>query len=223
MGSFVKWFDTTGINISRGEFFSLCHAHSGMKTVLTLLTMLACLTLAPAARAQVALDHKSAVALLGSGTYILLMRHTQTEAGTGDPPHFKLGDCSTQRNLNGEGREQARAWGRWFQQYQIRLSEIRSSAWCRCEETARLAFANSGARITLWPALNSFFDAPSRRELQTAQVFQELASYRGQHSLMLVTHQVNITALTGVVPAMGEIVVTRYSGGRLLVLGRIAL
>lgn len=142
---------------------------------------------------------------LRSGGHVLLMRHAQTEPGIGDPPGFSLADCKTQRNLSDEGRAQAIRTGETFRNRGIALSEVRTSAWCRCIDTARLAFGNA----TVWAALNSFFEAPERKDAQTAEVRAGMRNVKPPRNLMLVTHQVNITALTGEPVASGEIVVVK--------------
>lgn len=157
---------------------------------------------------------------LRTGGYVLLMRHAQTEAGVGDPPGFTLGDCRTQRNLSPEGKAQARRTGEAFRARGITLNEVRTSAWCRCLDTATLAFDNA----VVWPALNSFFDAPERKNVQTEQVKAFIGSVRPPANVMLVTHQVNITALTGEAVSSGEIFVVRSPaapGGEVTVVGRL--
>lgn len=157
---------------------------------------------------------------LRAGGYVLLMRHAQTVAGTGDPPGFSLDECSTQRNLSDEGRAHARRTGEAFRARGITLAEVRSSAWCRCIDTANLAFGRS----TVWPALNSLFDAPERKERQTAEVLAYVRGTRAPRNLMLVTHQANIAALTGYGASSGEIIVARAPvkpGEPLAVVGRL--
>jgi broad specificity phosphatase PhoE len=157
-------------------------------------------------------------ALLRQGGNVLLMRHAQTVPGIGDPPNFKLGDCSTQRNLNEVGREQSRRVAAAFQRENIAPDDVRSSAWCRCVDTADLAFG----RHTVWSPINSFFQRDGR-EPQTLEVLQALKTFKAPRNLVLVTHQVNISALTGSFVAMGEILLTRpgqLTDGRLRVLAR---
>lgn len=157
---------------------------------------------------------------LRAGGYVLLMRHAQTVPGTGDPPGFSLDDCKTQRNLSAAGREQARRTGEAFRVRGIAVSEVRSSAWCRCVDTARLAFGEAA----VWPALNSFFDAPERKEAQTAAVQSLMRRVKAPRNLVLVTHQVNITALTGESILSGEIFVVGPAvkpDGRLAVVGKL--
>ena len=155
-------------------------------------------------------------ARLREGGNVVLMRHARTEPGVGDPPDFRLGECATQRNLSAEGREQARRIGEAFQREAIRLDEVRSSAWCRCVDTAQLAFG----RQVVWPPINSFFGSAPAREAQTREVLAAARALRAPTNWMLVTHQVNITALTGEYLAMGEVFVTRPEGERLRVLAR---
>ena len=92
----------------------------------------------------------AAVAALREGGAVLAMRHALAP-GTFDPPGFTLGNCATQRNLSDEGRAQARRAGQWFERQGLKPARVRASPWCRCTETARLAF---GATET-WPALGS--------------------------------------------------------------------
>jgi len=137
---------------------------------------------------------------------IVLFRHG-TAPGVGDPANFKLDDCATQRNLNEQGRAEARKLGEQFRARKIQVGSVLSSQWCRTRETARLAF---GSRVSDEPAFNSFFRlSPQDREAQTAQARAVLARWRGPGALVVVTHQVNIQALTGVGAASAEGVVVR--------------
>lgn len=157
---------------------------------------------------------------LRNGGYVLLMRHAATEPGIGDPPQFKPGDCKTQRNLSAAGREQAAESGQRLKDAGISVSTVLSSRWCRCLDTATIAFGFA----TPDPALDSFFgDRSAQNEQQTAAVRARIQSFRGPGNLVLVTHQVNITALTGEFPGEGEIFVVRTSTqGSLQLTGRIA-
>ena len=140
---------------------------------------------------------------LRSGGKIVILRHASTELGLGDPPGFRLDDCATQRNLSEAGRTEARRIGAAFVLRAIPVARVLSSRWCRCVETARLAFG----RVEPWASLDSFFDDRSRESQQTRAVRALIAEPLTGGNLILVTHQVNITALTGIAPAMGEMVV----------------
>ncbi|MEO7855196.1 MAG: histidine phosphatase family protein, partial [Rubrivivax sp.] len=77
-------------------------------------------------------------ALVQPGT-VVVFRHANAP-GIGDPAAFKLGDCSTQRNLDDDGRAQAVRIGEQFRQRDIAVGAVFSSQWCRTRETAALAF-----------------------------------------------------------------------------------
>jgi phosphohistidine phosphatase SixA len=157
---------------------------------------------------------------LRSGGLIVMIRHAQTEPGLGDPPNFKLGDCSTQRNLSAAGRDDARRLGEAVRRERVRVAEVRSSEWCRCRETAELAFG----RYAPWPPLNSFFGDRGSEPVQTQEILALGARVPRRANIVLVTHQVNITAVSGLSPAAGEMVILKPAGaGQLEVVGRIRL
>jgi hypothetical protein len=139
---------------------------------------------------------------------VLVMRHAQTDPGIGDPPGFVLHRCATQRNLSAEGRAQARAFGARLALLGLRPTAIRSSRWCRCLHTGDEISAGLGAgapKTEPWPALDSFFEDRTREPAQTALLHERLAALPAASGFELwVTHQVNITALTGGFAAMGQ-------------------
>jgi phosphohistidine phosphatase SixA len=149
---------------------------------------------------------------------ILLMRHA-TAPGTGDPEGFRIGDCATQRNLSNEGRAQARATGAAIREAGLAITHVLTSQWCRCRDTAQLM---SLGPVEEWPSLNSFFEDRTTANAQTAQTLARLSALPAGARPILVTHQVNISALTGVVPGSGEIIVAELRNGALTVTGRIA-
>jgi phosphohistidine phosphatase SixA len=181
-------------------------------------SFLAALALAASAAGQgTVLDPAWALLQDSRRATVVLMRHAQAP-GSGDPPGFQLGDCSTQRNLDDAGRAQARRIGEAFRSRGVKVSAVRHSMWCRTRETAELAFPGL-ARAD--GHFNSFFEDHAREPAQTAAALATLLKWRGPGVMVVVTHQVNITALTGVVPASGEGVVLRAKGKELELLGRI--
>jgi phosphohistidine phosphatase SixA len=150
--------------------------------------------------------------------HIVLFRHANAP-GVGDPPQFRLGDCSTQRNLDETGRAQARRIGGQFRQRQIPVRQVLTSQWCRTRETAQLAFP--GQTVQDEPAFNSFFGDASASPAQTAAARARLMAWKGPGVLVVVTHQVNISALTGTFSASGEGIVVRPGRDGLDVLGRV--
>lgn len=173
--------------------------------------LLALLAVAPARGDAPSVNPREAAGRLASGGFVMMMRHAQTEPGVGDPPSFRLEDCATQRNLSEAGRAQSRSIGEGLRALGVRIDVVLSSRWCRCRETARLAF---GAYRS-WPTLDSFFGRPGEGEERTAELAAFAKGFRGPGNAMLVTHQVNISAAMGGFAAPGEVVVGRWRDGRL--------
>lgn len=178
-----------------------------------------CMTSAPAwAQTESPTAENKAWAALQRGA-IVVFRHAIAPGG-GDPAGLVIGDCSTQRNLDEAGRQQAKAIGELLRTKNVAISSVWTSQWCRTRETARLAFP-LGPAIEDRSAFNSFFTDARQESVQTAQAKQQLLGWRGPGALVVVSHQVNISALTGVSPQSGEGVVLERQGGSLSVVGRI--
>ena len=140
---------------------------------------------------------------------IVLMRHAEAP-GVGDPPNFQLRDCATQRNLDANGREQARRIGDLLRRLGIQQATVYSSQWCRCLDTGRLLDVGPVQEL---PALNSFFGRREQQETQIASLRRFLAGLpTGGEPVVLITHQVVVTALTGVYPTSGESLLLRANG-----------
>lgn len=154
--------------------------------------------------------------------YALLMRHALAP-GVGDPAGFELGDCSTQRNLDAEGRRQAKRIGAWLREQGVVNAMVLTSPWCRCRDTASLL--GFGAP-EIESVLSSFFDQPERapdflRDLQQRLV--QLDRRKGDQALVLVTHHVNILGYIGQNVGSGEMVLVRFDAqGSLLKAQRYA-
>ena len=148
---------------------------------------------------------------------LAIMRHALAP-GTGDPSNFELRDCRTQRNLDERGRAQARSIGAAFEDRGIRFDVVFTSQWCRTRETAELL--DLGPVVEM-PSLNSFFRDRSTRDAQTEATRAAISEADGR--LMLVTHQVNISALTGQTTRSGEVLVIRLVDGEVEVMGRVLI
>lgn len=157
--------------------------------------------------------------LLKRGGQVVLMRHALTTPGVGDPPGMDLNACATQRNLSEAGRAHARQVGQAFRARDIPVHQVISSPWCRCLETARLAF---GVEPQVSPALSNLFGRGDPQGRQVAQM-RTLASRKpASGNLVLVSHGSTILALTGVSPATAEMVVVMPQGdGTFIVAGRL--
>lgn len=163
-------------------------------------------------------DEAAAWEALRAGGHVALVRHTSAP-GTGDPPGFTLGDCTTQRNLNAKGRADAAAIGARIEAEGVAFEKILSSPWCRCVDTARLMDLGP---VETEPTFSNAFVLRDQREALTAGARTLLAGWQGPGTLLVVTHGANIRALTGISPASGEIVVVAIRAGESIeVIGRI--
>jgi len=141
---------------------------------------------------------------LRAGGLVMLMRHARTEPGTGDPPGFRHDDCSTQRNLDARGRAQARMAGERLRAERVPVGRVLTSRWCRCRETAELMALGP---VEHFPPLDSFFEDRGRRAEHRAGMLGFIEEWRGPGNAVLVTHQVNVTAVAPAYPRSGEIIV----------------
>ena len=143
--------------------------------------------------------------------HVLMLRHALAP-GIGDPSNFTLADCATQRNLNAEGRAQAKAAGEWLRRQDIKQARIYSSQWCRCLETARLL--DLGPVVEM-PELNNVFTHPQNRESSMRKLGEFLAAQPADGPLIiLVTHNRNIYHLTGINTGSGEGVLLKLNPGQ---------
>ena len=160
--------------------------------------------------------------LLREGGVAVTLRHALAP-GTFDPPGFRLGECSTQRNLSEEGRGQARRIGAWFQAAQLNPAAVRSSPWCRCVDTATLAFGSAEP----WAALGSPHGSAEQTNDDHLQqlhgALRQVSAQRGRFEIW-VTHMFVLSALTQQGTASGEALLLRAGPGNTVqVLGHLAV
>lgn len=146
-----------------------------------------------------------------------LLRHALAP-GYSDPEGFDIARCETQRNLDHRGRAQARALGDAIRARGIRVDRVISSEWCRCRETAELLGLGPVETV---PMLNSFFEDRSTAAAQTEALQAYLAALPPDEKVLIVTHQVNISALTGRSTRSGEMVVITTGMRKTEVLGSV--
>ena len=155
---------------------------------------------------------------LKSSNHFVLIRHAFAPGG-GDPDNINVEDCSTQRNLNDEGRDQARSIGKQFRENGIDAALVYSSQWCRCLDTAELLKLGAAQEL---PSLNSFFEYQERDEEQTRETRNWVVAAPLEQPTVLVTHFVNILSLMGIGTGSGELVfVRRNADGGFSVIGTI--
>ena len=141
---------------------------------------------------------------LNKGGKLIFIRHAYAPGG-GDPNNFDLNDCNTQRNLNNDGRLQSKKIGDFFKKNKISIKKVYSSEWCRCKETASIAFRNFETKNFL----NSFFSErfAKNRENQVENFNKFINNWNGKGNLIFVTHYVVISEILNYAPSSGEIIV----------------
>ena len=142
---------------------------------------------------------------LEDGGKLIFIRHAYAP-GSGDPSNFNLKDCSTQRNLSEEGRNQAHYIGEFFRNNKIKIHKVLSSEWCRCKETAQIAFKNFSTNSFL----NSFYSSKyaKNKDIQVNALKNYIKKFESDKNLILVTHYVLISEVLNYGPSSGEIVVS---------------
>ncbi len=142
---------------------------------------------------------------LEDGGKLIFIRHAYAP-GNGDPNNFNLNDCSTQRNLNSDGRKQAKDIGEFFRENKISIYKVLSSEWCRCKETANIAFKEFSTNSFL----NSFYSSKyaKNRDKQVEALYDYVKKFKSNQNLIFVTHYVLISEVLNYGPSSGEIVVS---------------
>tara|TARA_B100000579_G_scaffold235108_1_gene192750 strand:- start:886 stop:1443 length:558 start_codon:yes stop_codon:yes gene_type:complete len=149
--------------------------------------------------------NKKLIDKLEEGGKLIFIRHAYAP-GSGDPINFNLNDCSTQRNLSEKGKKQAEYIGEFFKNNNIKIDKVLSSEWCRCKETAKIAFKNFSTNSFL----NSFYSSKfaKNKDKQITAFNDYINKFKGNDNLILVTHYVLISEVLNYGPSSGEIVVS---------------
>ena len=142
---------------------------------------------------------------LVDGEKLIFIRHAYAP-GSGDPNNFNLNDCLTQRNLSEEGRKQAQKIGEFFEKNKIKIEKVFSSEWCRCKETAKIAFEDYSTKNFL----NSFYSSKyaKNRTKQIKELNDYVRQFKSSKNLVFVTHYVLISEVLDYASSSGEIVVS---------------
>ena len=149
--------------------------------------------------------NKKLINQLEEGGKLIFIRHAYAP-GSGDPDNFNLNDCSTQRNLSKEGQRQAEYNGEFFRNNKVKIDKVLSSEWCRCKETAKIAFKNFSTNSFL----NSFYSSKfaKNKDKQVKALKEYIKKFKSDKNLVLVTHYVLISEILNYGPSSGEIVVS---------------
>ena len=148
---------------------------------------------------------KNIIENLKVGGKLIFIRHAYAPGG-GDPENFNIYDCSTQRNLSESGRIQSRKIGNFFKENRIKIEDVYSSEWCRCKETASLAFKNFKTKSFLNSFFSSKFAHNKNSQMKDFQKF--LLDWDKKTNIVFVTHYVVISELFDYPSSSGEIVIS---------------
>ncbi len=148
------------------------------------------------------------VEILKKENNIIFIRHA-IAPGNGDPPNFDILDCSTQRNLSKDGELQALKIGKFFKKNDIKITEVLSSEWCRCKDTAKIAFGDYKTKNFL----NSFYDDrfSGNKDKQILDFQKFIRNWNKTGNLVFVTHYVVISEILNIATSSGEIVITDFN------------
>ena len=181
-------------------------------------SVIAVISLSLITQGSLTANENSGLKALGSGSHFAIMRHA-IAPGFGDPSNFELRNCTTQRNLSQEGFDQAARIGERFKESGIAEARVYTSQWCRCIDTASTLDLGTPEEL---PAMNSFFETREREAKQMESLKTWLLDQDLSEPLVLVTHQVNMTALTGAYPASGEIfIIERTASGEFIITDKV--
>ena len=147
--------------------------------------------------------NQNLIKTLDQGGKLIFIRHAYAP-GSGDPNNFNLNDCSTQRNLSNSGRDQSKSIGNFFSKYNINIKNVYSSEWCRCKETASIAFNKFETK----KFLNSFYSLKfaKNRKKQVKEFKRFIKNWDKKENLIFVTHYVFISEILNYTPKSGEII-----------------
>ena len=148
---------------------------------------------------------KNIIENLKAGGKLIFIRHAYAPGG-GDPENFNIYDCSTQRNLSESGRIQSKKIGNFFKENKIKIKNVYSSEWCRCKETASLAFKSFKTKSFLNSFFSSKFAHKKKSQIKDFQKF--LNNWDKKNNLIFITHYVVISEILDYPPSSGEIVVS---------------
>ena len=147
---------------------------------------------------------KNIIENLKQGGKLIFIRHAYAPGG-GDPDNFNIDDCSTQRNLSRSGQIQSKKIGDFFKKNNVQVNKIYSSKWCRCKETASIAFKNFEVKSFLNSFFSPKFEHNRKNQLKDFKNF--LLKWDEKTNLIFVTHYVVIFEMLDYPSSSGEIVI----------------
>ena len=158
---------------------------------------------------------------LKRGGYALYFRHMTTDHAHEDKRPVDLSDCRTQRNLSAKGRQQAAAIGKAFHKLQLPISEVISSPFCRCKDTAQLMFGHYTISDKLYFAMGLSRQGKMAKG-KAMRAFLNKVPVAGKN-LIIVSHSANLQEAFGIWPKPeGSAYIFRHNAkGQLKAIGKV--
>ena len=156
------------------------------------------------------IDNLTLVEKLKQGGYVILVRHAITDQNQSDTDPNNLGNCAAQRNLNQAGRDQSGSIGKAIKALSIPVGKVYSSLYCRCIETAELAFGKPESTLDL----SSFMRETEEEKTRRVNVIKSLLGTRPDHktNTFLVTHKHMLRLASGVQLSEGGAAIIKPKG-----------
>lgn len=158
------------------------------------------------------IDGAELVEALRGGGYVLYFRHGKTDLSTSDSDRTSLANCTTQRILSREGRQQMTDIGKQFQRLRIPVGSVLSSPYCRSIDTAKLAFGKVVVDRDLAHTVTAD-EAVTRQRAAALTKLLATAPSAGTNSV-LSGHTGNLQEATGIWPSPEGVAIVFKPDGR---------
>lgn len=141
---------------------------------------------------------ESLVKKLQSGGFVIYIRHATTDRTQVDRDRNDLSNCQNQRNLSAAGQEQARMIGDAMRSLDIPIETVLTSPYCRCQDTAALAFGKSVVTHELRFGVGD--DVQQTNQLSASLKTLLSTPPASGTNTVLVSHTANLKEATGIWP-----------------------
>lgn len=158
------------------------------------------------------IDGAALVQALRGGGHVLYFRHGKTDLSTRDADRGALANCTTQRVLSDEGRQQMTEIGQHVKRLRIPVGHVLASPYCRTLDTARLAFG----KVTADPELAHTVTADAATTRQRAASLSKLLATppAAGSNTVLSGHTGNLQEATGIWPSPEGVAIVFKPDGR---------
>ena len=164
---------------------------------------------------------KAHLPALRQGGFVIYFRHMSTNHEQEDRRPVDLNDCATQRPLSAKGREQAIALGKAVKQLGLPIGKLTNSPFCRCVDTARLAFGRISPSDDLYFAMGLSREGKQAKG-RTLRAMFATPPAQGTNTV-IVAHTANLQEAVGLWPKPEGVayIFAPQPGGKFTVIGMV--